>query len=97
MNAFVYILKDDNNKFYIGSTNDLGRRMRQHRLGHTQTTNRMRNPVLVLSQKYKNLKTAREIEQRIKGLKRKDYIEKMILDGCIKIRPHSSMDRAPAF
>lgn len=95
MNAFVYILKDENGKFYIGSTNDLQRRMKQHYSGHTQTTDRMKNFVLVLSQEYKSLKIARGIEQRIKKLKRRDYIEKMIAEGCIKMRPRSSTDRTP--
>lgn len=57
----------------------------------------MINPVLVLSQEYKSLKMAREIEKRIKKLKRKDYIEKMIADGFIKIGPRSSMDRTGDF
>ena len=86
MKGFVYILKDDKNKFYIGSTSDLERRMRQHKSEHTQTTNRMKNPVPVLTQKYSSLKEAREIELKIKKLKRKDYIEKMIRDGHIKIK-----------
>ena len=85
MNAFVYILKDENKKFYIGSTNDLPRRLRQHYSGHTQTTSRMKNFVLVFSQKYNNLNEARKIELRIKRLKRKDYIEKIIADGYIKM------------
>ena len=86
MKGFVYILKDDNNKFYIGSTPDLERRMRQHKSKHTQTTNRMKNPVLVLVQEYSSLKEAREIEMRIKRLKRKDYVEKMVKDGFIKLK-----------
>lgn len=86
MKGFVYILKDDRGKLYIGSTSDLARRMRQHKSEHTQTTNRMKNPVLVLTQEYLSLKEARKIELKIKNLKRKDYIEKMIKDGFIKIR-----------
>ena len=95
MNAFVYILKDENGKFYIGSTNDLQRRMKQHYSGHTQTTDRMKNFVLVLSQRYNSLNEARRIELRIKKFKRKDYIEKMITEGCIKMCPRSSTDRTP--
>lgn len=87
MNAFVYILKDKNNKFYVGSTDNLERRIKQHKNGHTQTTRRMIEPVLVFSQKYKNLKMARGVESKIKKLKRKDYIEKIIADGFIKITP----------
>ncbi|MBU4284852.1 GIY-YIG nuclease family protein [Patescibacteria group bacterium] len=87
MKAYVYILKDENNKFYIGSTSNLIRRIKQHDHGYTQTTNRMENPVLVFSQEYANLKTARWIEQRLKKLKRKDYVEKIISDGYIKMSP----------
>ena len=87
MFGFVYILKDKNEKFYVGSTNDLERRMRQHRAGHTQTTRNMKISVLVFSQKFDSLEQARKIETRIKKLKRKDYIEKIIKDGYIKIKP----------
>jgi predicted GIY-YIG superfamily endonuclease len=61
--------------------------MKQHHSGHTQTTDRMKNFVLVLSQKYNSLNEARRIELKIKKLKRKDYIKKMVAEGCIKIKP----------
>ena len=86
MFGFLYILKDNNGKFYIGSTDDLKRRLKQHYLGHTQTTRNMKNPTLVFSQKFSSLQEARKIEARIKKLKRKDYIEKIIKDGYIKMR-----------
>jgi len=86
MKGIVYILKDNNNKFYVGSTPDLERRMRQHKKNHTKTTHRMKNPVIALTQGYSSLKEARKIEIKIKNLKRKDYIEKMIGDGFIKIK-----------
>ncbi len=41
---------------------------------------------LVLSQQYDSLVMARKIERKIKFLKRKDYIEKMVKDGCIKMK-----------
>lgn len=84
--AFVYILKDDKNKFYIGSTINIERRMKQHDVNHTQTTARMKNPKLVLKQEYGSLDIARNIERKIKNLKRKDYIERMVMDGYIKIK-----------
>ncbi|MEK7129197.1 MAG: GIY-YIG nuclease family protein [Patescibacteria group bacterium] len=89
MKAFVYILKDQGGKFYIGSTINLERRLHQHSTGHTQTTRNMIKPVLVLKQEYETLQIARSIEEKIKKLKRKDYIEKMIRDGYIKIKPGS--------
>jgi putative endonuclease len=85
MKAFVYILKDDNGRFYIGSTPDLDKRIRRHELGYTQTTRNMKNPKLVLKQDVGSLAIARRIESRLKKLKRKDYIEKIVADGYIKI------------
>ena len=85
MKYCVYILKDETGKFYIGSTDNLERRMKQHISGHTQTIKTMNNPKLVLAQEYQSLNIARKIERKIKKLKRRDYIEKMIQDGYIKV------------
>ncbi len=85
MKGYVYILKDENNKFYIGSTTDINRRLKQHKANHTHTTHRMQMPKLVLLHEYPTLEIARKIERKIKTLKRKDYIEKMIKDGYIKM------------
>jgi len=84
--SYVYILKNKNNRFYIGSTTDLERRIKQHGYGHTYTTRRLGNFELVFYQKFDNMKHAREIEMRLKKLKRKDYIEKIIKDGFIKMK-----------
>jgi len=84
--GFVYILKTDRG-YYIGSTDDLERRMSQHLAGHTPSTKRMGKLELIFSQKYSSLKQARYIETRLKKLKRRDYIEKIISDGFIKIKP----------
>ncbi len=85
MKAYVYILKDNDGKFYIGSTVNIKRRFNQHSSGHTQTTNRMNSPYPVLIQEYDSLNMARRIERKIKNLKRKDYIEKIVKDGYIKL------------
>ncbi len=87
MIGFVYILEDERGRYYIGSTTDIKRRLRQHGYGHTKTTSRMKNQRVVLAQKYPTLKEARDIERKIKGLKRKDYISRMISDGSIKMMP----------
>lgn len=86
MKPCVYILKDKTGKFYVGSTSDLQRRLKQHFAMHTQTTRGMKELRLVLSQEYANLGIARNVERKIKKLKRKDYIEKMVKDGCIKLK-----------
>ena len=66
MTAFIYILESSDGKRYIGSTNDLKRRIAQHRRGHTKTTSKFKNLKLVFSQEYNNLRQARLIEKRIK-------------------------------
>ncbi|HNW96494.1 MAG TPA: GIY-YIG nuclease family protein [Candidatus Paceibacterota bacterium] len=85
MSGYVYILKNEKGNFYIGSTDNLQRRIKQHNNGHTKTTKRMKNNILALSQEYPTLEMARKIERKIKKLKRKDYIEKMISDKFIKL------------
>lgn len=86
MKGYVYILEDSLRRYYVGSTSDLPRRLRQHRSGHTQTTDRMLDWKVVLEQEYDSLETARGVERKIKGLKRKDYIRKMVEDGRIRIK-----------
>ncbi len=78
-------MKDVNDKFYIGSTIDIQKRLRQHELGHTQTTKNMIEPKIVLMQEVDSLLLARRIENKLKRMKRKDFIEKIVADGYIKI------------
>ncbi len=49
---FVYILKRDLGRYYIGSTTDIDRRLKQHGSGHMYSTKRMGRLELVFSQKY---------------------------------------------
>jgi len=45
----------------------------------------MKNPKLVLKQEFSSLAVARRIERKIKKLKRRDYIEKIVDEGYIKM------------
>lgn len=86
MKGYVYILKNSDHKFYIGSTNNLEKRLKQHNTGHTHSTRRMSGLELVFKQEYESLNEARKIENKLKKLKRHDYIEKIIKNGFIKMR-----------
>lgn len=86
MPGYVYITKDADGRTYVGSTDNIQRRSSQHKRGHTQTTRNMNAPKILLVQKYESLAIARKVERKIKKLKRKDYIEKMLKDGFIKIK-----------
>ncbi len=84
---FVYILKTESGKYYIGSTTDVERRLKQHQNGHTHSTKRLGEVSLIFSQEYPTLNDARYVELKLKKLKRRDYIEKIIREGKIKIMP----------
>jgi putative endonuclease len=85
--AFVYILQNEKNQYYIGSTDNVDERMKHHLGGYTPSTSKMGKLKLVFKQEYLTLGEARRIEFRLKKLHRHDYISKIIADGFIKIRP----------
>ena len=83
----VYILQFGKGEFYIGSTDDLERRIKQHTNEHTPSTKRLGEGKLVFKQNYQTLKDARSVEYKLKKLKRRDYIAKIVQDRYIKILP----------
>ncbi len=85
--AFVYILKSNSKqRYYVGSTVNLARRLAEHQAGKVLSTKGLLPLVLVFKQSYVTFAEARTIEQRLKRFKRKDFIEKIIEDGQIKTR-----------
>ena len=83
---WVYILKSENGLYYIGSSTNLADRVLHHKGGHTPSTSKMGKLELAFDQEYKTLLEARNIEKRLKKLKRRDYIEKIIRDGFISMK-----------
>ena len=87
MAGYVYILVDDNDRHYIGSSAEPKHRYKRHLSGFVYTTSRMKNPKMVLCQKFETIQQARRVELKIKKLKRRDYVEKIVQDGYIKMKP----------
>lgn len=86
MKGIVYILKSKvTNKYYVGSTSNLERRIKDHNFGNTPSTKSMRPWILCFSQEFESLEIARRIERRLKSLKRRDYLSKIIADGVVKL------------
>jgi len=84
--AYVYILKSlKNGKFYIGSTLNIEERVKKHNNGYVYYTKRNLPFELVFKQEYPSLAIARKIEYRLKRFKRRDFIEKIIQEGRIRI------------
>ncbi len=68
--AFVYILRGSTGRHYIGSTENLQRRIREHKNGGTHTTRRLGSElILVASKEFASIDEARRIERKLKRKK----------------------------
>jgi len=88
MNGFVYILESQKNKtYYIGSTNNLERRLNEHNSGKVKYTKNLRPWKLKFFKKYDSLTEARKVEYKLKKLKRRDIVEKIIKEQKVIVGP----------
>lgn len=88
MKNVVYILKSlKNDRYYIGSTNDLTRRFSEHTNGRSKYTKNVLPLELLFSQEFDTLTDARKMERRLKNFKNKEIIERIIRDKKIKLGP----------
>lgn len=67
MKYFVYVLKNDSGKFYKGMTNNLSRRLKEHKSGHTITTSKMKNLEVAYFEEFDNFNDARRRELYFKS------------------------------
>ena len=86
----MYILKNESTgRFYIGSTNNLKRRLKQHKQGLTRTTKILKTYTLVYTEEFDSIIEARKREKKLKSYKSKKYLE-----WLINKRATSSIGRA---
>jgi len=78
MKWFVYVLLCKNWKYYIGSTNNLKRRMREHNNWKSIFTKSLRPLKLVWYKEFDDLNDARIYEKYIKSQKDKSYVKTLI-------------------
>ena len=76
--CWLYILKSENGRYYVGSTINLDRRLKQHRLGSTRATKVLKTTELVYTEEFENVSLARIKEKKLKSYKSKRYIEWLI-------------------
>ena len=82
--AVVYILySETRDRFYVGSTTDLNRRMGEHQAGHTPSTKSGRPWRVAFLSDEMDFAEARKIEAKIKRYKSRLIIEKIVKDGFI--------------
>ena len=63
----LYVLKGNNGKRYIGITNDLNRRIREHRSKKTKGSQVLGNFTVWHTEKYTDYKSARKREKFLKS------------------------------
>ncbi len=73
----VYILEDANGRVYKGMTQDLARRLKEHRAGHTKTTRSMKDLVVVYTEEFQNSKSARQREVYFKSAAGRLFLKKL--------------------
>ncbi len=80
----VYILRCSDNRFYIGSTDSIERRLEEHELGMVRSTQRKLPVTLALFFPCVTLFKARSIEYRLKRMKSHVLLERMVSEQTIK-------------
>jgi putative endonuclease len=78
MKCGVYILLCGNGRYYVGSTNDLDRRLVEHGDCRVKATKNVQPVRLAAFIAQASLTNARRLERNIKKQKSRLYVEKMI-------------------
>jgi putative endonuclease len=87
LKGFVYILQSERNgTLYIGSTNDVERRVFEHQIGHVKSTKNLRPLVLKFYKEYCTLTEARKIGYKLKSFKSKKIIKRIIEEKEIELK-----------
>lgn len=76
---YLYILNNPvTDRYYIGSTTNLKKRIQQHISGKTRTTKVLKTYHLVYVEEYKTELEARNREKKLKSYKSKKYLKWLI-------------------
>jgi len=78
MEYTVYILRDRNGKIYKGVSNNLQRRIKEHKKGGTRTTSRMSGISLVYTEKFDTFEQARKRELYLKSAAGRRFLKKIL-------------------
>lgn len=76
----VYILRCANGRFYVGSTDDVERRLREHAAGNVKATRHIRPIELAYFHPCDILTRARQLERGLKAKKSRKIIERIVVE-----------------
>jgi putative endonuclease len=74
----VYVLEDKNKMLYKGLTNNLQRRFREHKGGHTITTSKMEDLDIIYTEEYNDFGEARKRELYFKSAAGRRFLKKKL-------------------
>jgi putative endonuclease len=81
---YVYILQSEvNSRFYVGSTTDFPKRMKEHAGGLVLSTKAYKPWKVAFKKEFESYSEARKAELKIKRYKRRDYIIRIIATGSL--------------
>ena len=78
MKYFAYVLQGADGTFYKGVTNDLVRRLREHKSGHTRTTSRMLGLKVAYTEGFDTFEDARKRELYFKSAAGRRFLKKKL-------------------
>ncbi|MBU6232216.1 GIY-YIG nuclease family protein [Patescibacteria group bacterium] len=85
---FLYILQSEKTgRYYVGSTNDLKRRLNEHNSGQTRSLSHQRPLMIVFFQEYETMLLARRAEAKLKNFKSRKILDRIIKEGKINKGP----------
>lgn len=84
MKCSVYIVLCANNRYYIGSSINVAKRIDEHNSGKTKSIANILPVKLVFSEDFADEPTARRVEYQLKQKKSRTIIEKIIQEGKIR-------------
>ena len=85
---FIYILRSlKNNRHYIGSTNNLERRLLEHNSGKTKSLKYLRPLEVVFKKAFEKEFDAKTIEKKLKKFKNRKIIENIVASQNLIMGP----------
>jgi len=79
---YVYVLQSELGRFYIGRTDDLRRRYKEHQLGKVWTTSRMLPVKLIFYEAFLSKTDTIRRERYLKTSKGRSSLKLIIRDSC---------------